>query len=110
MKTVRSGRLRFSTSLAEAAEFADVHFVCVGTPQLAGSLKADLSHIETVIDGLASNLNRDCLLVGKSTVPVGTAPRLAARLAALTGGINDDPRLESGVPEPRLRGPGHASP
>lgn len=88
VKTVRSGRLRFSTSLAEAAEFADVHFVCVGTPQLAGSLKADLSHIETVIDGLASNLTHDCLLVGKSTVPVGTALRLAARLAALTGGTH----------------------
>jgi UDPglucose 6-dehydrogenase len=88
VKTVRSGRLRFSASLAEAAEFGDVHFVCVGTPQLAGSLKADLSHIETVIDRLASNLTRDCLLVGKSTVPVGTAPRLAARVTGLTGGIN----------------------
>ena len=78
-----SGRLRFSTSLAEAAEFADMHFICVGTPQLAGSFGADLTHVEAVIDGLASNLTRDCLVVGKSTVPVGTAARLAARLAAL---------------------------
>lgn len=81
--TVRSGRLRFSSSLAEAAQFADVHFVCVGTPQTRGSLRADLGSLETVVDGLAPNLTRDGLVVGKSTVPVGTAPRLAARLAAL---------------------------
>ena len=53
VRTVGSGKLRFSTSLAEAAEFADIHFICVGTPQLPGSLGADLSHIEAVIDGLA---------------------------------------------------------
>jgi UDPglucose 6-dehydrogenase len=84
VRTVAAGKLRFSTSLAEAAAFADMHFICVGTPQLTGSLGANLSHIEAVIDGLAANLTRDCLVVGKSTVPVGTAPRLAARLAALT--------------------------
>lgn len=85
VSTVSSGKLRFSTSLAEAAKFADTHFICVGTPQLSGSLNADLTHIETVIDGLASNVTRDCLVVGKSTVPVGTAARLAARLNKLTG-------------------------
>lgn len=85
VSTVGSGKLRFSTSLAEAAEFADTHFMCVGTPQLPGSLNADLSHIEAVIDGLASNVTRDCLVVGKSTVPVGTASRLASRLSELTG-------------------------
>jgi UDPglucose 6-dehydrogenase len=84
VSTVASGKLRFSTSLADAAAFADVHFICVGTPQLAGSLGADLSHIEAVIDGLAANLTDDCLVIGKSTVPVGTAPRLATRLATLT--------------------------
>ena len=85
VSTVGSGKLRFSTSLAEAAKFADTHFICVGTPQLPGSLNADLSHIEAVIDGLASNVTRDCLVVGKSTVPVGTASRLAARLNELSG-------------------------
>jgi UDPglucose 6-dehydrogenase len=84
VSTVRSGKLRFSTSLAEAAQFADTHFICVGTPQLADSLKADLSHIESAIDELASNVTRDCLVVGKSTVPVGTAARLATRLASCT--------------------------
>jgi len=81
--TVGSGKLRFSTSVAEAAGFADVHFICVGTPQLPGALGADLSYIETALDELAANLTRDCLVVGKSTVPVGTAARLAARLAEL---------------------------
>jgi UDPglucose 6-dehydrogenase len=84
-----AGRLRFSTALADAATFADVHFVCVGTPQLPGSLRADLGHLEAVIDRLAPNLTRDCLVVGKSTVPVGTAARLAARLATLIpNGLN----------------------
>jgi len=80
---LRAGRLRFSTALADAAAFADVHFLCVGTPQLPGLLRADLSHLEAVIDGLAPKLTRDCLVVGKSTVPVGTAARLATRLATL---------------------------
>jgi UDPglucose 6-dehydrogenase len=81
LRTVRTGKLRFTTSLADAASFGEVHFVCVGTPQLPGALGADLSHIEAVIDGLAPHVTRDCLVVGKSTVPVGTAARLAARLA-----------------------------
>jgi UDPglucose 6-dehydrogenase len=88
---IRSGKLRFSTSLTDAARFADVHFICVGTPQLPGSLGADLSSIEAVLDGLAPDLAHDCLVVGKSTVPVGTAPRLAARLAGLApDGITAD--------------------
>jgi len=83
LSTVKSGKLRFSTSLADAASFAEVHFICVGTPQLPGSLGADLSYIEAVLQGLAPNLREDCLVVGKSTVPVGTATRLAARLVEL---------------------------
>lgn len=83
VSVVQSGKLRFSTSLAEAAAFADVHFICVGTPQLPGALGADLGHIEAVIEELVPRLNRDCLLVGKSTVPVGTAAQLSARIAEL---------------------------
>jgi len=83
-RTVASGALRFTTSLAEAAEFGDVHFVCVGTPQRPGSYAADLRHIDRVIDGLAPHLDRQCLVVGKSTVPVGTAERLAHRVAELS--------------------------
>ncbi len=83
VRAVSSGKLRFGTSLEEAAAFGDVHFICVGTPQLPGSPAADLSSIEAVVDGLAPYLTRDCLVVGKSTVPVGTAARLATRIAAL---------------------------
>ncbi|HEU0131590.1 MAG TPA: UDP-glucose/GDP-mannose dehydrogenase family protein [Mycobacteriales bacterium] len=85
-KNVESGRLRFTTSYAEAGEFGDVHFLCVGTPQQAGSNAADLSYVDAVVDGLAPHLTRECLVVGKSTVPVGTAERLAARLAAAAPG------------------------
>jgi UDPglucose 6-dehydrogenase len=82
-RAIGSGRLRFGTSLAEAAEFGDVHFVCVGTPQRSGSSAADLSHLDAVVDGLAPHLRPGALVVGKSTVPVGTAERLAARTAEL---------------------------
>ena len=77
---VEAGRLHFSTSLLDAAEFGDVHFICVGTPQQQDSLHADLSSLHAVIEGLVPHLAHDCLLVGKSTVPVGTAPRLSARI------------------------------
>jgi UDPglucose 6-dehydrogenase len=79
----RSGRLSFGTSLTAAAEFGDVHFICVGTPQLPGSLAADTNHVRDVIDGLAPQLRRGCLVVGKSTVPVGTAADLAVTLTRL---------------------------
>ncbi|XNL28830.1 UDP-glucose/GDP-mannose dehydrogenase family protein [Longispora sp. K20-0274] len=72
-KNIASGRLRFSTDYTEAAEFGDVHFICVGTPQRTGSLGADLSYIESAVTSLAPHLNRKALIVGKSTVPVGTA-------------------------------------
>jgi UDPglucose 6-dehydrogenase len=82
-RALASGRLRFSHSLEEAAEHGEVHFVCVGTPQRAGSYAADLSHVDSVVEGLAVHLRRPCVVVGKSTVPVGTAARLAERLAEL---------------------------
>jgi UDPglucose 6-dehydrogenase len=82
-RTVASGKLRFTTSLEEAGKFGDVHFVCVGTPQQAGGHGADLSHVNAVIDGLAPHLERSTLVVGKSTVPVGTATALARSLAKL---------------------------
>lgn len=82
-KTLATGRLSFTTSLAEAADFGDVHFICVGTPQQRGSHAADLSHVEAAVSGLAAQLHRRCPVVGKSTVPVGTAHRLGARLRQL---------------------------
>ncbi|MBO1332905.1 UDP-glucose/GDP-mannose dehydrogenase family protein [Streptomyces sp. VRA16 Mangrove soil] len=80
---VSSGRLRFSTSLAEAAAFADLHFVCVGTPQRPNGPAADLRYVDSVVEGLGPHLRPGALVVGKSTVPVGTAERIAGRLAHL---------------------------
>ncbi|WP_371530508.1 UDP-glucose/GDP-mannose dehydrogenase family protein [Streptomyces sp. NBC_01283] len=85
-RTVASGRLRFSTSLAEGAAFARAHFVCVGTPQRPDSHAADLRYVDAVVDGLAPHLRPGSLVVGKSTVPVGTAARLAKHLAATAPG------------------------
>ena len=76
-----SGRLAFTTSYPQAAAFGDVHFICAGTPAQPGSDHADLSQVYGCVAALAPLLDRRCLVVGKSTVPVGTARRLAAELA-----------------------------
>ncbi|WAC91147.1 UDP-glucose dehydrogenase family protein [Mycobacterium sp. Aquia_213] len=78
-----AGRLRFTTDYDLAADFADVHFLGVGTPQKKGQYGADLSHVHAVIDNLVPRLTRPAVLVGKSTVPVGTAADLGERAAAL---------------------------
>ncbi|WP_106398035.1 UDP-glucose dehydrogenase family protein [Actinocorallia populi] len=75
-KALDSGRLRFTTSYREAAEFGDVHFICVGTPQEPGSDACDLRYVDAAFGDLAAHLTRKVLVVGKSTVPVGTAQRL----------------------------------
>jgi nucleotide sugar dehydrogenase len=82
-RNLENGRLRFTTSYDEAAEFGDVHFVCVGTPQKPGEYAADMSYIDDTITALAPRLTRACVVVGKSTVPVGTAERLQKRLTRL---------------------------
>ena len=71
-----TGRLRFSTDIADAAG-TQVHFIGVGTPQMAGSHAADLTYVNAAITGLLPYLAEGDLVVGKSTVPVGTASRLA---------------------------------
>jgi UDPglucose 6-dehydrogenase len=82
-KTLDSGRLRFTTSYEEVADFADVHFVCVGTPQRKDGYAADLSYVEASFATLAPLLTRPALVVGKSTVPAGTAARMADLVASL---------------------------
>jgi UDPglucose 6-dehydrogenase len=72
-RNLAAGRLRFTTDYREAAAFGDVHFVCVGTPQRADGMGADLSYVESAITSLVPHLDRKSLIVGKSTVPVGTA-------------------------------------
>ncbi|GAA4988464.1 UDP-glucose/GDP-mannose dehydrogenase family protein [Yinghuangia aomiensis] len=93
-RTVRSGRLNFTTSFAEAAAFSDTHFVCVGTPQQPGSLAADLRFLDAAVDALTAEAEGPCLVVGKSTVPVGTAERLANRLRDRDGnGAHEHPEI-----------------
>lgn len=79
-KALDSGRLRFTTSYDEIAAEADVHFLCVGTPQRKGEFAADLSYVDAAVDAIAPRLARPCVVAGKSTVPVGTAERIAAQL------------------------------
>ena len=81
-KHVDSGRLSFTTDLAEATALSDVHFICVGTPQQSTSFAANLSYVEGVTAAIARNLSHDGLIVGKSTVPVGTASRLRTLVAS----------------------------
>ncbi|MCA1222023.1 UDP-glucose dehydrogenase family protein [Streptomyces sp. 8L] len=72
-----SGRLRFSTSHQEAADYADLHFITVGTPQQPATDAYDLTHLFDAVALLAPGLTTPATVVVKSTVPVGTAPRVA---------------------------------
>lgn len=85
---VASGRLTFSTDFGDAAD-CDVHFICVGTPQKKDSLAADLTYVDSSITTLAPHAKPGSLIVGKSTVPVGTA----ARLADVLRGLNSEVEL-----------------
>ena len=76
---IATGRLTFTTDFKAIAD-ADVHFICVGTPQLEGSLAADLKYVDAALDAVATVCKPGSLVVGKSTVPVGTAARLRERL------------------------------
>lgn len=78
-----AGRLSFTTDYDAAASFADVHFLGVGTPQKKGEYGADLRHVHAVIDTLVPRLQRSAVIVGKSTVPVGTAAELSARARSI---------------------------
>jgi UDPglucose 6-dehydrogenase len=79
------GRLRFAADMA-AANGCDVHFVCVGTPQKRGEYAADMRYVESAVEALAPHLRAGDVVVGKSTVPVGTAARLALLVAEVTPG------------------------
>jgi len=77
----KTGRLRFTTDMSEVAD-AQIHFVAVGTPQKKGEFAADLTYVDAAVDGLIPYLAEGALVVGKSTVPVGTAARLAEKVTA----------------------------
>jgi len=78
-RNIANRRLAFTTHYEEAAQFANVHFIGVGTPQQRGSYAADTTYVEAVIEDLVPHLEGDHLILGKSTVPVGTAAALQER-------------------------------
>jgi UDPglucose 6-dehydrogenase len=80
-KNLDAGRLRFASSYAEAARFGKAHFLCVNTPEATDG-RADLRFVTSAIDTLAPNLISRCLVVGKSTVPPGTARSILGRIRA----------------------------
>ncbi|WP_067852312.1 UDP-glucose dehydrogenase family protein [Nocardia shimofusensis] len=83
-RNLDAGRLRFTTSYDEAAAHARVHFLGVGTPQKKGEYAADLTHVHSVVDSLVPRMLEPSVIIGKSTVPVGTAAALGRRARALT--------------------------
>lgn len=80
-----TGRLTFSADMADAAG-ADVHFICVGTPQVHGEFRADLTYVNSAVESLRPYLRPGDVVAGKSTVPVGTAEAIAGTLAE-TGAV-----------------------
>ena len=82
---VASNRLTFTTDF-NAAKECDVHFICVGTPQAKNSLAADMTYVDAALEAIAPVAKPGSLIVGKSTVPVGTAARLASQLATINSG------------------------
>ena len=79
---IKAGRLSFTKDIAELAD-VDVHFICVGTPQVKGGNAADLTYVNSALESIAKIVKPGGLVVGKSTVPVGTATRLRNRLIEL---------------------------
>ncbi|HJE77376.1 MAG TPA: UDP-glucose/GDP-mannose dehydrogenase family protein [Brevibacterium epidermidis] len=83
VKAQERGKLEFTTDVSRAAD-ATVHFVCVGTPQKPGEFAADVTYVDAAVESLRTHLTATSVVVGKSTVPVGTAERLAG-VIAVTG-------------------------
>ncbi len=89
---VASGRLRFTTDLAEVASSV-VHFVAVGTPELGTDRVTDLSALDRVFEDLVPHLEAGDIVVGKSTVPIGTAARLAPAVEAVGASLVWNPEF-----------------
>jgi UDPglucose 6-dehydrogenase len=79
---IKAGRLSFTNDINDLAD-VDVHFICVGTPQVQGGNAADLTYVNSALESIAKIVKPGGLVVGKSTVPVGTATRLRNRLIEL---------------------------
>ena len=79
---IKSKRLTFTNKVEDLAD-ADVHFICVGTPQIKNGNAADLTYVNSALESIAKYVKPGGLVVGKSTVPVGTATKLRSRLIEL---------------------------
>jgi len=75
-----AGRLRFTTSYDDIGAFGDVHFLCVGTPQRKGEFAADMTYVDGAVSALLEVIRAGSVVVGKSTVPAGTAARISQRV------------------------------
>ena len=93
-RNINAGRLDFTTDYGEATNFANVHFIGVGTPQQRGSYAADTRYVEAVIDDLVPLLEGKHLILGKSTVPVGTAAALQKRADELVAKHGNKAQVE----------------
>ncbi|KAI95509.1 UDP-glucose 6-dehydrogenase [Rhodomicrobium udaipurense JA643] len=82
-KNVRSGRLRFTSELAEVAREADLIFLAVGTPMRRGDGYADLSYVYQAVEEIAPHLTGFTVITTKSTVPVGTSREIERRMRRL---------------------------
>ena len=89
-EVIAQGNIKFQTAHDESSLEADLHFLCVGTPQVHGSNAANTEYLFAAIEELAPYLREDAVVAGKSTVPVGTALKLQAHLAAR---VNFEPHL-----------------
>ena len=83
---IKTGRLTFTSEFNDLAD-CDIHFICVGTPQKEGSLAADMRFVDSALEAIAPVAKNGSLIVGKSTVPVGTAQRLSARLKEINPAV-----------------------
>ena len=92
-RNIEAARLRFTTDYAEAAEFADVHFIGVGTPQRKGSYAADTTYVNAVIETLAPLASGNHTIFGKSTVPVGTAHELQQKADEIVAASPNNARI-----------------
>ena len=79
---IAGGRLRFTTEVAEGITHGDFLFIAVGTPPDEDG-SADLRHVLAVAGDIGRHLQRPVTVINKSTVPVGTAQKVRARIAAV---------------------------
>jgi UDPglucose 6-dehydrogenase len=84
---ITSGRLKFTKEINDLSD-CDVHFICVGTPQVQGGIAADLTYVNSALESVAAIAKKGSLVVGKSTVPVGTAQRLRNRLLEINSEVD----------------------